>query len=57
MKKQPYSLRTDGSNDERLVKMNPLLVCGFDNEKGKVISQLLDMPCISNHIPISYGDV
>ena len=43
MKRQPYSLRTDGSNDEELVKMNPLLVCVFDDEKGKVMSQLLDM--------------
>ena len=43
MKREPYYLRTDGSNDEGLVKMNPLLVRVFDDEKGKVISQLLDV--------------
>ena len=43
MKREPYSLCTDGSNDEGLVKMNPLLVRVFDDEKGKMISQLLDM--------------
>ena len=43
MKREPYYLRTDGSNDEGLVKMNPLLVRVFDDEKGKMISQLLDM--------------
>ena len=43
MKREPYSLCTDGSNDEGLVKMNPLLVRVFDDEKENVISQLLDM--------------
>ena len=43
MKREPYSLCTDGSNDEGLVKINPLLVRVFDDEKGKVIPQLLDM--------------
>ena len=47
MKREPYCLRTDGSNDEGLVKMNPLLVRVFDDEKGKVISQLLDMGRVS----------
>ena len=41
--REPYSLCTDGSDDKGLVKMNPLLVRVFDDEKGKVISQLLDM--------------
>ena len=40
---ESYFLCTDSSNNEGLVKMNPLLVRVFDNEKGKVISQLLDM--------------
>ena len=43
MKREPYSLCTDGSDDQGLVKMNPLLVRVFDDEKGKVIPQLLDM--------------
>ena len=42
MKREPYSLSTDGSNDEGLVKMNLLLLRVFDDEKGKMISQLLD---------------
>ena len=43
MKREPYSLCTDGSNGEELVKMNPLLRRVLDDEKGKVISNLLDM--------------
>ena len=43
MKRDPYSLCTDSSNDEGFVKMNPLLVRVFDDEKGKVISQLFNM--------------
>ena len=35
MKRKPYSLCTDGSNDERLVKMNPLLVRVFEDEKER----------------------
>ena len=46
--REPYSLCTDGSDDKGLVKINPLLVRVFDDEKGKVISQLLDMgTCVS----------
>ena len=43
MKRETYSLSTDGSNDEGLVKMNLLLLRVFDDEKGKMISQLLDI--------------
>ena len=43
MKREPYSLCTDGSNDKGLVTINPLVVRVFDDEKGKVIPQLLDM--------------
>ena len=43
MKREPYSLCTDCSNNKGLAKMNLLLVRVFDDEKGKVISQLLDM--------------
>ena len=43
MKEDPYALCTDGSNDEGLVKLNPLLVRVFDINEGKVVSQLLDM--------------
>ena len=43
MKEGPYALCTDGSNDEGLFKLNPLLVCLFDINEGKVVSQLLDM--------------
>ena len=43
MKEDPYTLCTDGSNDEGLVKLNPLLVRVFDINEGKVVSQLLDM--------------
>ena len=43
MQLDPYSLCTDGSSDEGLVKMNPLLVRVFDDKKGRVTTQLLDM--------------
>ena len=43
MKREPYSLCTNGSNGEGLVKMNPLLMRVLDDEKGKVIPKLLDM--------------
>ena len=43
MKEDPYTLCTDGSNDEGLVKLNPLLVRVFNINEGKVVSQLLDM--------------
>ena len=43
MKRDSYSLFTGSSNVEGFVKMNPLLVRVFDDEKGKVISQLFNM--------------
>ena len=43
MNSGPYAIGTDGSNDDGLLKMNPLLVRVFDNEKGKIYSQILDM--------------
>ena len=45
MKKGPLSLATDGSNDEDLVKLNPLLVRLFDNDLGYVHVQLLGKCC------------
>ena len=45
MKKGPFSITTDGSTDEGLVKLNPLLVRFFDNDLGYVHNQLLDMCC------------
>lgn len=43
MKSGPYAIGSDGSNDEGLMKMNPLLTRVFDDDKGKVHSQILDM--------------
>ena len=45
MKKRPFALATGGSNDEGLVKSNPLLVRLFDSDLGFVNVQLLDMCC------------
>ena len=40
----PYSLGNDGSNDESgLKKINPVLIHFFDDNKGKVSAQHLDM--------------
>lgn len=47
MKKEPFSLATDGSNDSGLQKMNPLTVRYFDINRNKVTSQLLDM-CLTS---------
>ena len=43
MKKYPYALATDGSNDNGLEKINPLTVRIFDVNAGKVKTSLLDM--------------
>jgi len=46
MKKDPFALAIDGSNDSGVEKMNPLTVRLFDNESGIVCTKLLDM-CMS----------
>ena len=43
MKAEPFSLATDGSNDSGLQKMNLLTVRLFNLNRGKVLTQLLDM--------------
>ena len=44
MNSGPYSLGTDGSNDESgIKKLDPVLIRLFDDNKGKVSVQLLDM--------------
>lgn len=43
MKNEPFSLATDGSNDSGLQKMNPLTVHIYDADRGRVMTQLLDM--------------
>ena len=48
MKKSPFSLVTDGSNDEGLVKLNPLLVRLFEHDLSYVNVQLLDMCCLKS---------
>ena len=56
MKEGPYLLCTDGSNDEGLVKLNPLLVRVFDINEGKVVSQLLNMcTCKKNDAESLFG--
>ena len=47
MKKEPFSLATDGSNDSGLQKMNPLTVRYFDINRGTITSQLLDI-CLTS---------
>lgn len=47
MKTSPYSLATDGSNDNGLQKMNPLTVRIYDVNLGKVKTSFLDM-CMSS---------
>jgi hypothetical protein len=47
MQEEPFSLSTDGSNDNGLEKMNPLSVRIFDIKKRCVSTQLLDM-CLTS---------
>ena len=47
MKKNPFSLATDGSNDSGLQKMNPLTVRIFDANRGGVTTRFLDM-CLTS---------
>lgn len=47
MKLSPYSLATDGSNDNGLEKMNPLTVRIYDVNHGKVSIRFLVM-CLSS---------
>lgn len=46
MKISPFSIATDGSNDNGLLKMNPLTVRIYDVNLGKITTRFLDM-CIS----------
>ena len=43
MRSAPFSIAIDGSNDNGLEKMNPLTVRLFDVNRGRVVTQLLDM--------------
>ena len=43
MKNAPYSLATDGLNDNGLKKMNPLTVQIYDVNLRRVKTSLLDM--------------
>ena len=43
MRRKPFSISTDGSNDNGLLKLNPIGVKMFDFEEGKIMSQVLDM--------------
>ena len=43
MKKEPFALAIDGSNDNDVKKMNPLTVRFFDETNGHVCTQFLDM--------------
>ena len=42
LKKQPFAIANDGSNDNGLEKMNPLTVRMYDGQ-SKITTQLLDM--------------
>ncbi len=43
MKRNPYSLLVDGSNDTGREKLNPLTVKLYDASRSQVTTQLLDM--------------
>ena len=49
MKKDCYSISTDGSNDQGLKKMNPVTVRLFDINQHMVVNQFLEM-CLSYHL-------
>ena len=47
MKVQPFSIYVNGSNDRELQKMNPVTVQMYDDLKGRIVTQFLDM-CLSS---------
>jgi hypothetical protein len=47
MKNKPFAIAVDGSNDTGLEKMNPLTVRHFDDTRGEVVTQFLDM-CLTS---------
>ena len=47
MKMEAYSLAIDGSNDSGLQKINPLTARIYDANRGKIVTQLLDM-CLTS---------
>ena len=49
IKKDCYSISTDGSNDQGLKKMNPVTVRLFDINQHMVVNQFLEM-CLSYHL-------
>ena len=47
IRREPFAIAIDGSNDSGVEKMNPLTVRIFDDQAGKVVQQFLDM-CMSS---------
>ena len=47
MKKDCYSISTDGSNDQGFKKINPVTVTLFDINQHMVVNQFLEM-CLSS---------
>ena len=43
MKVHPFSVSIDGSNDTALEKMNPMAIRIYDVNRGRVVTQFLDM--------------
>ena len=43
MRTEPFTIAVDGSNDTGLEKMNPMTVRHFDDVRGVVVTQLLDI--------------
>ena len=43
MQNEPFALAIDGSSDTDVEKANPLTICTFDEKRGVVSSQFLDM--------------
>ena len=47
MKRHPFSISVDGSNDSDLAKMNPITVRLYDLNSNKVVTRFVDM-CTSS---------
>ncbi|XP_071504712.1 LOW QUALITY PROTEIN: zinc finger MYM-type protein 6-like [Diadema antillarum] len=43
IKNAPFSIATDGSTDSEAVKLYPVLIHSFDEEMGRVVSELLEL--------------
>lgn len=53
MRNEPFVIAVDGSNNTGLEEMNPMTVRCFDDTRGEVVTQFLDMCLTSGNVHAS----